>query len=74
MVGWLATYRSQCSNDYKYYDRYNSFDEYWAETKKCGEEGTLTTEIYKIVDSMNVSDFFLLNHVNSPYVNQMTSN
>ena len=44
-----------CANDYKYYDQYNSFDDYWKETKDCGQEGTLTSSIFSVFDHADAS-------------------
>lgn len=63
MAGLSAAYEERCSNDYKYYDKYDTFDGYWNETSSCGDEGALPADLYKPFDEMSVQKFFENNHI-----------
>lgn len=61
VVGLAAQFEAQCSNDYKYYDKYDNFFKYWNETLACGEEGRIPSDIYRPFDDMPTKKFLFNN-------------
>lgn len=52
VVGLSAEFEEQCANDFKYYDKYDTFSSYWNQTKQCGDEGRVPSEVYRLFDKI----------------------
>lgn len=58
----MATFQAKCSNDYRYYDEYQTIDPYWKDVSDCGEEGTVKY-FYDSIDVMATSMFLYNNKI-----------
>lgn len=73
ITGLTATYERKCANDYPLFQVYKTFEEYWAATKECGAEGTISSKLYHAFDEIQVSDFFINNGIWSNNIDSKVS-
>lgn len=48
-------YDKKCLNDVKIFDKYDNFTEYWKSTQDCGEEGSISSNIFRTFDAMDTA-------------------
>jgi hypothetical protein len=63
IVGLSAQFEEKCADDFKYYDQYDTFLEYWNDTKYCRGEGILSSPFYRVFDQMTVNGFLEINNI-----------